>query len=308
MQALLCLALAMGGASGVARDAAGRVTVGVIVNDLGNPFFIALGRAIEDALRAQLGRGVEVELVSSGFDESRQVQQIKKMLDRRVDLLFFTPLDPNGANAALSNAPRRTTTVAAVEAFAREADVVVMTDNIAAGAQACECLLKAIGSRGEIALLDGPKTSAAADRLIGCKRALAVADNVHVVSQGLDAGATREGGIQRATELLQSFPQLKGIFALNDPSAIGAEQAARQADRLDVAIVSVDGSPEMQQRLRDRHGLIVGSSSQSPAILAKRAVSGALEVYRKQRIPGALELVKPQLLTPKNIGSVRRWY
>ena len=55
-------------------------------------------------------------------------------------------------------------------------------------------------------------------------------------------GGAREGGLEKMTALMTAHPDIQGVFTINEPSALGAEQAARQAGRDNFVIVSVDGS------------------------------------------------------------------
>jgi ribose transport system substrate-binding protein len=49
-----------------------------------------------------------------------------------------------------------------------------------------------------------------------------------------------------------SHPDLRGIFAINDPSALGAWTALKQAEKQDqVVIVGFDGQLEGKQAIRD---------------------------------------------------------
>lgn len=50
------------------------------------------------------------------------------------------------------------------------------------------------------------------------------------------------------TSLLAANPKIDGVFAINDPTAIGADLAAKQAQRNEFFIVGVDGSPTAKRR------------------------------------------------------------
>jgi hypothetical protein len=41
------------------------------------------------------------------------------------------------------------------------------------------------------------------------------------------------------------LPKIEAVFAINDPTAIGCDLAAKQAQRKDFFIVGVDGAPDV---------------------------------------------------------------
>ncbi len=57
------------------------------------------------------------------------------------------------------------------------------------------------------------------------------------------------------TSLLAANPKIDGVFAINDPTAIGADLAAKQAQRNEFFIVGVDGSPDGEEALKRENSL-----------------------------------------------------
>jgi ribose transport system substrate-binding protein len=54
----------------------------------------------------------------------------------------------------------------------------------------------------------------------------------------------RDRAMKAAEDLLQGFPNLAGIFGINDDSALGALAAVEAAGRKGILIVGYDGIPE----------------------------------------------------------------
>ena len=66
----------------------------------------------------------------------------------------------------------------------------------------------------------------------------------------LEGGGLRDEGFKAASDSLQAHPNLRGIFAINDPSALGAWTALKQAEKLDqVTIIGFDGQLEGKQAI-----------------------------------------------------------
>ena len=98
----------------------------------------------------------------------------------------------------------------------------------------------------------------------------------------------------KATEdLLQSHPDLNGIFAINDPSALGAVAALEKAGRLaQVKVVGFDGMPEGKSAIKA--GKIYADPVQFPDRIGRAAVQNVVnylagdDVPRETLIPTAL--------------------
>src|SRR5205807_10344269 len=64
----------------------------------------------------------------------------------------------------------------------------------------------------------------------------------------LDGGGLKHEGYKAAEDAVQAHPDLRGLFAINDPSALGARAALEKAGKAgQVKIVGFDGQPEGQQ-------------------------------------------------------------
>ncbi|SUX76217.1 D-ribose transporter subunit RbsB [Citrobacter freundii] len=81
-----------------------------------------------------------------------------------------------------------------------------------------------------------------------------------VLSYNQNAKGSREGGLEIMTALLAANPKIDGVFAINDPTAIGADLAAKQAQRSEFFIVGVDGSPDAEEALKRENSTICGDA------------------------------------------------
>ena len=68
--------------------------------------------------------------------------------------------------------------------------------------------------------------------------------------------------------MLTRFEKIDAVFAINDPTGIGASLAAKQANRTNLFITAVDGAPDIEAELKDTSSLVVASSSQDPYAMA----------------------------------------
>jgi ribose transport system substrate-binding protein len=68
----------------------------------------------------------------------------------------------------------------------------------------------------------------------------------------LEGGGLQNEGFRATADSLQAHPDLAGIFAINDPSALGAARALKQANRQDqVKLIGFDGQLEGKQAIKE---------------------------------------------------------
>ena len=97
------------------------------------------------------------------------------------------------------------------------------------------------------------------------------------------------------------------MFAINDPTALGAVLALRQARREGVVVVGVDGAPDAEKALRDAKGGLAATAAQDPFSMAAKAVEVGVALLRGERPPSEMILVPVTLVTRDTIGSYRGW-
>jgi len=83
---------------------------------------------------------------------------------------------------------------------------------------------------------------------------------------------------------MQAHPDLKGIFAINDPAALGARAALEKANKADqVVIVGFDGQPEGKQAIKD--GKIYADPIQFPDKMGIQVVQALIKYSKGEELP-----------------------
>ena len=280
-------------------------SVGVTVGSLGNPFFVALGRGATEAAR-RINPQAKVTVTSADYDLNKQFTQIDNFIASRVDLILVNAADPRAIAPAIKRAQAAGIPVIAVDVAAAGADATVQTDNAKAGEIACRYMAGQIGNKGNVVIQNGPQVSAVIDRVNGCKRVLAEHPEIKLLSSDQDAKGSRDGGLNVMQGYLTRFPSLQGVFAINDPQAIGADLAARQLNRSGIAIVSVDGAPDIAAALKGQTQ-IRASASQDPAAMGRMAVEIGQDILNGKRPENPMVLLEPRLVTRENVGEYQGW-
>ena len=133
------------------------------------------------------------------------------------------------------------------------------------------------GGKGKIAIIDHPEVESVIQRVRGFEEGMASQPGIRIVAK-LSGRGMKDAAFRTAEDILQSHPDLDGIFGINDDSALGALAAVEKAGRLGrVAIVGFDAMPEARQAIRA--GRIFADVVQQPRTIGEetiKAVAGYL--------------------------------
>ena len=280
--------------------AARKGTIGVSVLTLTNPFF----KVIADGITEEAGKhGYDVIVTSGEFDVARQGNQVKDFIVRRVAAIVLCPCDSRSIGPAIgeANAAGIPVFTADIACLAPGVKVVshVATDNYSGGQQAAEALFEALGEGGgKVVILDFKQAESCLQRVRGFKDVVAKRNGaspsgkIEIVAE-LPGDGKKDQGYKCAEDALQAHPDLAGIFAINDPSALGARAALEKAGKADrVKIIGFDGQPEGLQAIDA--GLIFADPVQSPDKIGRLTVETIVRYF-------AGEEVAPSQLIPTTL-------
>ncbi|KRP58220.1 ABC transporter substrate-binding protein [Pseudomonas trivialis] len=279
--------------------------LGISMGSLGNPYFVTLADGATARAKA-LNPNVKVTSVSADYDLSKQFSQIDNFISSKVDLILINAVDPSAMASAIKKARDAGIVVVAVDVDAKGVNATVQTDNVEAGKLACQFLVDKLGGKGNVIIQNGPQVTAVTDRVKGCKAALASAPDMKVLSDDQDGKGSREGGLNAMQGYLTRFPKIDGLFAINDPQAIGSDLAAKQLKRSGIVITSVDGAPDIENALKT-DTQIQASASQDPWAMAQTAVNVGNDLLNDKAPAEAIIQLTPKLITRDNVASYSGW-
>lgn len=297
---LVCLATAP-------LEAAELRAIGVSVADLGNPFFVQIAERVADKARQLAGDRVDVVVRSSAYDLRRQQRQIDEFIQLEVDLIILTAADSIQIEPHLKRAQSAGIRVIAVDINAAGADATITTDNVQAGRIACTHLAERLDGKGNFVIINGASISSVIDRVDGCKAALGLYPDIHLLTDQLNGGGSIEGGLEAMTALLNAHEKIHAVFAINDPTAQGAVMAAQQAGREDFILASVDGAPAARQALARANTPWVATAAQFPGQMAERAVELGLQLIDGDPVKPKVILIPARLITSANLAAFAPW-
>ena len=236
-----------------------KLKIGMTFQEMNNPYFVSMQEALNEAAA---GLGAEVVVTDAGHDVAKQVADVEDMLQQDIDILLLNPTDSAGIEAAVHAAKAAGVIVVAVDANANgPVDTFVGSKNRDAGYMSCKYLGEALGGKGEVAILDGIPVVPILQRVEGCKAALAEFPDMQLVDTQ-NGRQDRSVALGVVENMIQSKPNLAGIFSVNDGGAMGA-LAAIQGSGKDIKLVSVDGAPEAVKAIADG-GPFIETTAQFP--------------------------------------------
>lgn len=278
--------------------------IGVMVQDMSNPFFAAMSKGATEAAAAI---GATVNVQDAQLDLGNQNTQIDAFIQQGVNLIVISAVNEAGIEPAIERAKQAGIIVIAVDTPAHGADAVVMTNAVQAGEKSCEYLFTKMGGKGEVLLVDGTPIQTIIDRIQGCKNVAKNYPDIKIVGQQASKN-DRASGLAVTTDMLTAHPDVKGIFGMNDPSALGAVLAVEQANAQDHIIVTgVDGSPEAVKELERSGSPFIGSATQNPAEMVRQSVEIAQDIAAGNPPKEKTILIPSVLVSRDNVKDYKGW-
>lgn len=202
-------------------------TAGLVVPDLVHPFFGEFAKSLGGALRAS---GLGLMLASSEEDPEIEVQEIRTLLNRGVDVLLVASCQQlTSENPYFGDGAKPLVLID--RNFPSLGASFVGSDDVQVGEVATRHLIS-LGRR-QVAHIGGQGISPSVDRLAGYRKALTTAKIKIPASFVITRDRIEESGdsvgYYAMQELLAQGSRPDAVFCYNDLSALGAMQAAMQA-------------------------------------------------------------------------------
>jgi len=276
-----------------------RPTIGVSLLTLDNPFFKVIGDTIAAEGRTH---GYDAVVVSADKDVARQGNQIQDFIVRRVAAIVLSPCDSKSIVPVVREANAAGIPVFTVDIPCHEPGVKIVsqvcTDNLGGGKEAARAMIELLGAAGgKVAVLHFKQAESCRLRVRGFREVIeahnaAGGPTIEIVTE-LESGGAKDGGAKATEDALQAAADIRGIFAINDPAALGARAALEKAGKTEqVGIIGFDGQPEGKQAIRD--GKIHADPIQFPDRMGVQVVDAIVRYSKGEEVP-------PEILIPTSL-------
>jgi ribose transport system substrate-binding protein len=260
-------------------------------------------RDLEKGLRDAAARNNFTLIVNSGdWDLAKHQAQIENYIVQKVDAIIVCPCDSKGIGPAIQKANDARIPVFTADIRAEGGKIVsqIVSDNVAGGRAAADYIAKLLNGKGEVAIIDQPIIQSTIDRVRGFMEELAKYPGIRVVARPSGDGV-RDKAMKAAEDLLQGFPNLAGIFGINDDSALGALAAIEASGRKNIVIIGFDGIPEARQAIL-RGSALKADVVQYPVEIGRTTIEIIARYLSGESVPSDVP-IKVGIVDASNAGK-----
>lgn len=258
-----------------------------------NPYWVSeLGQLEADIEKD----GGTLDIFDAQSDQSKQISQVEDAIAVGYDLFFISAFDADGVRPALEAADKADIPVVAIDTSVTDIDLVtcqVTADNAEAGRLAGEALGERLEENAKVGIIGLSVNMDCRARSENFKEGLKEKCPSAEVVFEQEGNGTTDTALTIMDNMIQSYPDLDAVFAINDPSSLGAVAALESAGMLkDVLVASVDGSSDGVDAVKG--GKMIGTAAQFPIEVAKTCLENAYKILDGEEL-GEKEIAVPSL-------------
>jgi len=275
-------------------------TIAVFTKNQTNPYFQAV-RVGADASAKALGAKVIQYIPTKPDSIPEQLSQVEDVIVKKPDAIVFIPVDYKALVPAVEkiNAAGIPVTNITDRIAGGKLVAYVGADDYNIGLATARFLLKQMGGKGNVVILEGVKGSLTnTDRVRGFNDALKENPNVKLLASQ-PANYQRLNALQVMENLMQSHPQIDGVLAANDPMAVGALEALEGANRK-AQVIGINGSKEAVELIKA--GKLLASGDFNGFIQGCLGTEIAIRHLRKESTPKEI-ILKPVVIDKGNFQA-----
>ena len=276
--------------------------IGVSIANLTEPWRINMSEEIR--VEAARYPNLRVVFMDAADSSTRQIQDVKKLMDSGIDLLIISPTNAEALTPVIADVYGHVPVILLDRAVIGYGyTLYIGPDNRLIGKQAGQYVAGMLGARGGkvVEILGRSGSPPALDRKLGFSEAIARAGNITIVGS-IVADWLRDKAEDELSVWLRKNGRADVIFAQNDAMAYGAWRAASKLGITGMRFVGIDGLP-------GPHGGVdlVNSGVLSATITCptggKEAVIYAMDIlHHETGIPKRM-LLRTSLLTEQAIAE-----
>lgn len=313
LTAALTLSMAACGSAGSSSSAAGSAASGaasqptasvgstangggqyaVILKVLSSQFWQTMRDGIEAEAKKQNVK-VDIYAANTEDDVEGQVTLLENAISKNYKAIGVAPISNVNLNNAIADATKKGIKIVdidekidlnALTQLGGACYAYVATDNKGVGKMGAEYLIKQIGGKGEVAIVEGKAGAVSGEnRRDGAKGAFEAANLKIVESQPADWDRTKAYDV--ATNYITAHPDLKAIYCCNDTMAMGVQEAVTASGK-DIKVCGTDGNNDAIQSVAD--GKLTATVAQDSAAIGAKGLNLMMEAVQKnaELKPGA---------------------
>ena len=235
---------------------------------------------------------VKLEIEVAGDGEGgieRQIKQMQKFVDSRVDIIIVQPTDNAALSEPLKAANKAKIPVVAYDQYISGGQMTAYrtSDNYEAGFLDGEYIASRFSAEKEvrIILVEYPHVSSTVERVNGFLDALSKMKCRYKILKSYLA-VEPVSGRQAARDILRDFPQrgsVDVVFSVNDGGGIEVVKGLAEAGRDELLVATIDGDPASVQNIRNRRLTII-DTAQFCGPLGAEAMKTAYAILNGEKV------------------------
>lgn len=272
----------------------GTYSFAFLTNTQNNTFQTAMNDTFVEIAKE---KGYKYTMLDPDYDLNKQINQMSDAANQGFDAVFVIPVDSAGIRQGLEAINDKQIPIFNVDTAVIEEDrdlvqSIIATDAFMAGQLIGQQMVADFPDGAKIAILDFPSNESCVLRVEGFLAGLGDSkDKFEIVAQQ-DGKASLDQSLPIAEDIIQANSDIDAFFAINDPSALGVSAAISASSRTDIAVYSIDASPDGKAALLD--GSFTAVSAQVPIQIAETAMDMAVKFLDGQD-------VEKEVLLPSHI-------
>lgn len=237
---------------------------------------------------AELGVKITFEGPASETEVQAQLDMLQAALDSNPAAIGYAALDPEACIPYMEQAKEKGIPVVQFDASC-DSDIplnLAATDSLVAGALAADHMAKLIGEAGEVAIVGHSQiNSTGVQRRDGFVDQIAAKyPNIKIVDiQYGDGDHLKSADIAKA--MIAGNPNLKGIYATNEGSAIGVVNAVTELALAKGALTIIGFDSGAAQIDAIKSGVMAGAITQDPIGIGRAVVDNAYKAIKGETLP-----------------------
>jgi ribose transport system substrate-binding protein len=240
----------------------------------------------------------------SESDISGQIAMIRQAMEEMPDAIVFAAADYNLLVPLAREIKRRGIPLVCIDSFINsdDADVRIGTDSYEGGQKCGTALMRYVQPGESVVVMSYVKgSSTAIDRESGARDFLRGRVNL---LDTLYSNSDAHLAYQQAAILIGRTPHLRGIVALNDPTARGAARALAESGKADtIALIGFDNSFPVLKYVE--RGIIRDTVVQKPFNMGYLGIETARQLINGKKPPrfintGSIDISRQNMFRPEN--------
>jgi ribose transport system substrate-binding protein len=287
----VCAMLITGCAKGASDAKPGTPVIGVSIQNRDAQFYQDMERGMKDEAAKY---GYTVNVVDASRDNARQQGQVEDFISQKVSAIVLTPYDSQAIGSAIVEANTAGIPVftADIANTSKVGKIVahIASDNVQGGGAAATLMCAALaGHVGQVAILDEPEVTSVQDRVRGFRATLAKTCPGVTVVADIDGGGERAKASAAMDDILQAHKDVRGVFGINDDSALGAATAVSAAGLGGkVAVIGYDAAPEARAAIKA--GSMYGDAIQHPEVIGAKTIDAIHDFFAGKTPPAKISV------------------